>query len=72
VTVPKEHITKNKEGRTHNIGLAIWLLTCFYKTFVLNSTLGILMNFSVKNPPHRQAERRYVQFIEMLIQYNKI
>jgi hypothetical protein len=29
-----------------------------YGTFVLNSALGILMNSSAKNPPHRQAEKR--------------
>ena len=41
-----------------NIGLAIWRLMCFYETFVQGSTLGILLNFSAKNPPHRQAENR--------------
>ena len=28
---------------------------CFFETFALNSILGILMNFSAKNPPHRQT-----------------
>ena len=42
-----------------NIGLAIWRLKCFYETFVQNSTFGILLNFCAKNPPHRQAEKRY-------------
>jgi hypothetical protein len=28
---------------------------------VQGSTLGILMNFGAKNPPHRQAENRYLQ-----------
>ncbi|WP_200587786.1 hypothetical protein [Pedobacter segetis] len=41
-----------------NIGLAIWRLQCFYETFVQGSTLGILMNFGAKNPPHRQAAKR--------------
>ena len=44
-----------------NIGLAIWRLKCFYKTFVQGSTKVILLNFCAKNPPHRQAEKRYVQ-----------
>lgn len=43
----------------HNIGLAIWRLMCFYETIVQGSTFGILLNFSTKNPPHRQAENRY-------------
>lgn len=42
-------------------GLAIWRLKCFYETFVQGSTLGILLNFCAKNPPHRQAEKRYKQ-----------
>ena len=53
--------TDDRKQRTANIGLAIWRLSCFYGTFVLNSTFGILMNFSTKNPPHRQAENRYGQ-----------
>jgi hypothetical protein len=54
--------TMNKENRTANIGLAIWRLKCIYETFVQGSTFGILMNFSAKYPPHRQAENRYVPF----------
>jgi hypothetical protein len=41
-----------------NIGLAIWRLKCFYETFVQGSTFVLLLNFSAKNPPHRQAEKR--------------
>ena len=48
---------KSKKPAT-NIGLAIWRLKCFYETFVQGSTLGILLNFCAKNPPHRQAENR--------------
>ncbi len=44
-----------------NIGLAIWRLKCFYETFVQGSTAVILLNFCAKNPPHRQAEKRYLQ-----------
>ena len=47
--------------RTHNIGLAIWRLKCFYETFVQGSTAGILLNFCAKNPPHRQAENRWYE-----------
>ena len=43
---------------TANIGLAIWRVSYFYETFVPGSTAVILLNFCVKNPPHRQAEKR--------------
>ena len=46
-----------------NIGLAIWRLKCFYETFVQGSTAVILLNYSAENPPHRQAEKRYVPFL---------
>ena len=46
--------------RTPNIGLAIWRLKCFYETFVQGSTAVILLNFCAKNPPHRQAAKRYM------------
>jgi len=51
-----------KEQRPANIGLAIWRLKCFYETFVQGSTAVILLNFCSKNPPHRQAENRYMPF----------
>ncbi len=47
---------------TANIGLAIWRVSYFYETFVQGSTVVILLNFSAKNPPHRQAEKRYRAF----------
>jgi len=53
-----KNIVENIKCRTHNIGLAIWRLKCFYETFVQGSTAGILLNFCAKNPPHRQAEKR--------------
>ena len=45
---------------TANIGLAIWRVSYFYETFVQGSTAVILLNFCAKNPPHRQAEKRYM------------
>jgi hypothetical protein len=51
-----KHLTMDKVARTANIGLAIWWLKCFYETFVQGSTLVILLNFSAKTTPHRQAE----------------
>ena len=49
---------KNRKT-TANIGLAIWRLKYFYETFVQGSAPVILLNFCTKNPPHRQAEKRY-------------
>jgi hypothetical protein len=51
-------MTENK-WQTHNIGLAIWRLKCFYETFVQGSTAVILLNYCAENPPHRQAEKRW-------------
>jgi len=47
-----------KRRAAHNIGLAIWRLTFFVETFVQGSAFVLRMNFSAKNPPHRQAENR--------------
>ncbi len=44
-----------------NIGLAKGGLMCFYETFVQGSTAVILLNLCAKNPPHRQAVKRYRQ-----------
>ena len=52
----------NKNNTSPNIGLAKWRLRCFYETFVQGSTLGILLNFSAKNPPHRQSEKYWQKF----------
>ena len=30
-----------------------------WQQVVQGSTLGILLNFGARNPPHRQAEKRY-------------
>ena len=53
--------------RTANIGLAIWRHKCFYETFVQGSTAVIQLNFSAKNPPHRQAEYRWRQLFGDLL-----
>jgi hypothetical protein len=42
--------------------LAIWRLKYFYETFVQGSTFVLRMNICAKNPPHRQAEKRYMRF----------
>ena len=54
-------MTDEQRTTTANIGLAIWRLKCFYEIFVQGSTAVILLNFCAKNPPHRQAEKRYLQ-----------
>ena len=45
-----------EESPADNSGLATWRVKYFYETFVQGSTLGILLGFSAKNPPHRQAK----------------
>ncbi|MCA4810641.1 hypothetical protein IF128_12975 [Empedobacter stercoris] len=56
-------LNTNKRKAAGNIGLAIWRLKCFYGTFVQGPKTVILLNFCAKNPPHRQAEKRYVPFL---------
>jgi len=50
-----------KRRAAHNIGLAIWRLTCFVETFVQGSAFVLRMNFSAKIPALRQAAKRYAQ-----------
>ena len=52
------HSFVDRTARTHNIGLAIWRLTCLYETFMQDSAFVLRMKFIAKNPPHRQAENR--------------
>ena len=49
----------------YNIGLAIWRPKYFYETLVQGPTVVILLNFCAKNPPHRQAEKRYKIFLDI-------
>ena len=42
----------------HRIGLPQWGLTCFYDSLVLNQSALLLLNFSVKYSPLRQAVNR--------------
>ena len=44
-----------------NSGLAKWRVTFFYDAFVVKKTVVLVMNFSAKNPPLRQAANRYKQ-----------
>jgi hypothetical protein len=44
-----------------NSGLPQWGLTCFYDSLVQNRSAVLRLNFSAKNPPLRQAEKRYQQ-----------
>ena len=52
--------TGGQRKAAYNIGLTIWRLKCFYETFVQGSKAVILLNFCAKNPPHRQAQIRYM------------
>jgi hypothetical protein len=61
-----EIILKDRRKTGANIGLAIWRVSYFYETFVQGSTAVILLNFCAKNPPHRQAEKRYWRLVPKL------
>ena len=50
--------TTEKEGRTHNSGLAKGGLTCFVETFVQGSAFMLRMNLSTETPALRQAANR--------------
>ncbi|MBS1633935.1 MAG: hypothetical protein JST10_15335 [Bacteroidetes bacterium] len=50
--------TTEKEGRRHNILLAIDGLNGFVSTEVQNSTSVLRLKFSAKNPAHRQYVNR--------------
>ena len=41
-----------------NIGFAKWRVQCIHETFLQGSTVAILLNFSTKYPPLRQAANR--------------
>ena len=56
-----EYETTEKKQRTANKVLPKAGLNGFDWTFVQGSTAVILLNFCAKNPPHRQAEKRYSQ-----------
>jgi len=47
-----------KEGRSANIGLAKWRVTCFYDSLVQGSSSVFQLNICAKNPPLRQAKNR--------------
>ena len=54
---PTNHDRQGSTGG--NRRLAQWRVTCFYDTFVVNRSAVLLLNFSAKNPPLRQAPNRY-------------
>jgi hypothetical protein len=44
-----------------NSGLAYWrVVTCFVETFLLYLSYVLCMNFGAKNPPLRQAAKRWL------------
>jgi len=49
------------KNTTHNRRLAQWRVKCFYDSLVQGSSLVLLMNVCAKNPPLRQAPKRYRQ-----------
>ena len=56
------HIGRPKRKTTDNKGFAIAGVQCFADTLVQGGSLVLLMNICAKNPPLRQAEKRYVVY----------
>lgn len=52
---------RQERSTTGNSGLAIWRVSCSYETFLQGLSSVILLNFSAKIPPHRQAAKRWRQ-----------
>jgi len=46
-----------------NRRLAQWRVKCFYDSLVKGSSFVLLMNICAKNPPLRQAPKRYGQVL---------
>jgi hypothetical protein len=53
--------TTEKEGRTHNTGLAKVAVQCSADTFVVNQSLVLRINICGENRHLRQARNRYLQ-----------
>jgi hypothetical protein len=53
--------TTEKEGRTHNTGLAKVAVLCSADTFVVNQNLVLRINICGENRHLRQARKRYFQ-----------
>jgi hypothetical protein len=53
--------TTEKEGRTHNTGLAKVAVQCSADTFVVNQSLVLRINICGENRHLRQARNRYGQ-----------
>ncbi len=51
---------EEKEALGGNRRLAQWRVKCFYASLVQSSSFVLLMNICAKNPPLRQAPKRYV------------
>ena len=56
-------MTTEERTTTANKGFAIAGIPCFADTFVQGGSSVLRMKFSAKNPPLRQAAKRYVQLI---------
>lgn len=59
-TTTDRQTTTEKEGRTHNSGLAKVAAQCSADTFVVNQSLVLRINISGKNRHLRQAANRYL------------
>ena len=50
-----------KRATSANIGFAKAGVTCFYDSLVLNQSAVLRLNICAKNPPLRQAAKRWLQ-----------
>jgi len=60
-TMDRQTMT-DKEGRTHNTGLAKVAVQCSADSFVVNQTSVLRINFCGENHHLRQARKSYVPF----------
>ena len=51
--------TDRQRKSTHNTTLAIGRVSCSADSFVVAETFVPGIKFTVRNPPHRQAAKRY-------------
>ena len=58
-TTMDRQTTTEKEGRTHNTGLAKVSVQCFADTFVVNQSLALRTNFYGKNRQLLLATKRW-------------
>jgi hypothetical protein len=64
--LPYNYSTTLTEDRraADNSSLAKWRVMCFYDSLVINQSEVLQLNFCAKNPPLRQAAKRYATYFK--------